>query len=336
MLRRLSNAVSVSGNEKEIRTILKELAAPYGESWVDAMGNLYIHKKGNGRKVMACAHMDEVGMLVKGIMEDGLLAYTTTNIDSRVCVSKRVLVGKNRIPGVIGAKAIHLQKREALAKSIPHDELFVDIGAESREEAMQYVSVGDYICFDTEFAYFGNGKMKGKALDDRMGCAVVLELLKKEYDYDFYGVFTVQEEIGLRGAMAAAYQVQPDLALIFEGTTANDMPDAEGHEHVTKVGGGPAITMMDGATIVNPKLFRAMKQTAEQAGIPYQVRQGTKGGTDAGEIHIACAGALAIGISVPCRYIHGPVSVAAVADYENAVKLADAFLSAHKLEEVKA
>lgn len=335
MLRRLSEAVSVSGNEKEIRAILKELAAPYGEIRVDAMGNLYVHKKGNGKKIMACAHMDEVGMMVKGIMEDGLLAYAATGIDSRVCVSKRVLVGKNKIPGVIGSKAIHLQRREDLAKAIPHGELFVDIGAESREDALKYVNVGDYICFDTEFSYFGDGKMKGKALDDRIGCAVVLELLKRDYDCDFYGVFTVQEEVGMRGAMAAAYQVQPELALIFEGTTANDMPEAEGHQHVTKVGGGPAISMMDSATIVNPKLFKTMKQTAEEEGIPYQVRQGTRGGTDAGAIHKACAGALAIGISVPCRYIHGPVSIAAEADYENAVKLADTFLKKRKFDEVK-
>lgn len=334
MLGRLSNTMSVSGNEKEIRKLLKELAAPYGEITTDTMGNLYVHKPGKGKRIMACAHMDEVGMIVKGIMEDGLLAYTAIGIDSRVCVSKRVVVGPDKVPGVIGAKAIHLQRREDLDKSIPHGELFVDIGAESREDALKYVSVGDYISFDTEFSYFGDGRMKGKALDDRLGCAVVLELLRENYDCDFYGVFTVQEEVGMRGAMAAAYRVEPDLALIFEGTTANDMPECEGHQHVTKVGQGPAISMMDGATIVNPKLFKAMKQTAEEAGIPYQVRQGTKGGTDAGAIHKAGAGALAIGISVPCRYIHGPVSVASVSDFENAVALAKVFLGKRKFDEV--
>ena len=145
MLRRLSEAMGVSGSEKEIRRILRELAAPYGETWTDAMGNLYVHKAGEGKKVMVCAHMDEVGMLVKGILDDGLLAYTSAGIDSRVCVSKRVVVGAGKIPGVIGAKAIHLQKREDLQKAIPHDELFVDIGAESREDAMKYVKVGDPI-----------------------------------------------------------------------------------------------------------------------------------------------------------------------------------------------
>ena len=335
MLRRLSEAMGVSGSEKEIRRILRELAAPYGETWTDAMGNLYVHKAGEGKKVMVCAHMDEVGMLVKGILDDGLLAYTSAGIDSRVCVSKRVLVGAGKIPGVIGAKAIHLQKREDLQKAIPHDELFVDIGAESREDAMKYVKVGDPICFDTQFSYFGDGMMKGKALDDRLGCAVVLELLKWDYDCDFYAVFTVQEEVGARGAEAAAYRVQPDLALILEGTTANDMPEAESHQQVTEVGKGPAISMMDNGTIVNPQLFRAMKQMAEQQNIPHQVRRGTNGRTDAGVIHKACAGALAIGLSVPCRYIHGPVSVASMADFENTVKLADAFLQARKYEEVK-
>ena len=185
MLGRLSNTMSVSGNEKEIRKLLKELAAPYGEITTDTMGNLYVHKPGKGKRIMACAHMDEVGMIVKGIMEDGLLAYTAIGIDSRVCVSKRVVVGPDKVPGVIGAKAIHLQRREDLDKSIPHGELFVDIGAESREDALKYVSVGDYISFDTEFSYFGDGRMKGKALDDRLGCAVVLELLRENYDCDF-------------------------------------------------------------------------------------------------------------------------------------------------------
>ncbi len=335
MLRRLSEAVSVSGNEKEIRTVLKELVTPCDDIWTDTMGNLYVHKKGMGKKVMVCAHMDEVGMMVKGITEEGLLAYSSVGIDSRVCVSKRVFVGKDKIPGVIGSKAIHLQGRDALSKAIPHAELFVDIGAENKEDAMKYVNVGDYICFDTAFSYFGNGRIKGKALDDRLGCAVILELLKKKYDYDFYAVFTVQEEVGMRGAMAASYQIQPEFALIFEGTTANDMPELEGHQYVTKLGKGPAISMMDSATIVTPKLFRKMKQTAEENGIPYQIRQGTKGGTDAGAIHKACGGAWAIGISIPCRYIHSPIAVADISDYENTIKLADAFLTGHKIEEVK-
>ena len=326
-LKDLSNLSSVSGNEREVRKYIKEYAGRYGETYVDTMGNLYVHKPGRGKVVMACAHMDEVGMMVKGITKEGLLAYDEVGIDSRVCVSKRVLVGPNRISGVIGTKAIHLQDREDLKKAIKHSELYIDIGAESEEDALRYVSIGDYVSFDTEFERFGDDKVKGKALDDRVGCTVVMELLKNEYDCDFYGVFTVQEEVGTRGAMAAAYQVQPDVALIFEGTTANDMDTEDVFQFVTKVGNGPAISMMDKGTIVKRSIFEEMVNTARDNSIPYQIRQGTLGGNDAGAIHKSGTGALAIGLSVPCRYIHGPVAVCSADDIENTYRLADAFLS---------
>ncbi len=332
----LSGIPAVSGNEREARIYIKEYAEQYGETYVDTMGNLYVHKPGKGKVVMACAHMDEVGMMVKGITKEGLLAYDEIGIDSRVCVSKRILVGRNRIPGVIGAKAIHLQSEEDLGKAIKHEDLYIDIGARDREDALRYVSVGDYVSFDTGFSLFGNGKVKGKALDDRVGCTVVMELLKNDYDCDFYGVFTVQEEVGTRGAMAAAYHVQPDVALIFEGTTANDMDTEDVFQFVTKVGNGPAITMMDKGTIVRRSIFEAMLSTAQEAGIPYQIRQGTLGGNDAGAIHKAGAGALAIGLSVPCRYIHGPVAVCSADDIENTFRLADAFLSGRGLSRLEA
>ena len=282
---------------------------------------------------MASVHMDEVGMLVLGILDNGLLAYTQRGIDPRVAVSKRVVVGKDRIPGVIGAKAIHLQSDEEFAHALPHDKLYVDIGAKDKADAEKYVKKGDPICFDVKFARFGDGLVRSKALDDRVGCMMVMELLKNDYDCDFYGVFTVQEEIGLRGANAAAYNVKPDVALILEGTTANDMPDVE-HGFVTKVGEGPAITFMDTGTIVRAPMLNALKAAACEAGITYQLRRGNTGGTDAGAIHKACAGAFAGGISVPCRYIHSPNSVASISDIENAYKLADAFLKTKKFSEV--
>lgn len=335
MLERLSNAAGPSGSEGEVRALIKELAAPYGgEVHIDAMGSLYIHKKGSGPRVMVCAHMDEVAIMVRGVMENGLLAYEALNIDSRVAVSKRVLVGKDKLPGVIGAKAIHLQKKEERKKPIPHEELFIDIGAKDKADALKYVSVGDYVVFDTQFAEFGDGLVKGKALDDRVGCYVLLELLKREYECDLYAVFTVQEEAGLRGSAAAAYRVCPQVGLIFEGTTANDMPDAMGHEYVTKVGCGPAISVMDAGTIVQPKMVRALTGAAKEAGVPIQFRKGTRGATDAGSIHKAGAGAITGGISVPCRYIHSPVSVASRADIENTIKLADYFLKNKKYNEV--
>lgn len=335
MLGRLSNLKGVSGDEGRVRAFIKEAVSPnVDEVFTDAMGNLYAHKKGKGRRVMAAAHMDEVGMIVRGVLDNGLIAYSAAGIDPRVMVSKRVVIGPDEVPGVIGSKAIHLQSRTEFEKAYKHKELYVDIGAKDKTDAEKYVKRGDYISFTTEFSYFGDGLMLGKALDDRLGCAAIIELLKNDYDCDFYGVFTVQEELGTRGAYAAAYNIQPELALILEGTTANDMPKVEGHRTVTRVGAGPAISFMDRGTIVRPFMFEALKRTAEDAGIPWQLRQGTLGANDAGAIHKSGSGVITGAISVPCRYIHSPCSVASVSDYDNAVKLADRFLTSGKFEEV--
>lgn len=334
-LETLCNLSGPSGNEGPVRRYIREFASKYAdETWVDRMGNLYVHKKGNGPRVMVAAHMDEVGMIIWGAMDNGLLIYQQSGIDPRVVVSKRVLVGKDEIPGVIGAKAIHLQSKADREHALAHNELFIDIGAKDKADALRYVKPGDPAVFATRFERYGEENMKSKALDDRVGCAIAMELLKNDYECDFYAAFTVQEEVGIRGGMVAAYNVKPDVALILEGTTANDMPGAEGHEHVTCVGKGPAISFMDGGTIVPEKMFNALKNTAREENIPFQIRQGTRGRTDASEIHKALAGCVAGGISVPCRYIHSPGSIASVKDFENAYKLADAFLRTKKFEEV--
>ena len=331
-LETLCNLHGVSGQEGPVRKYIKEGIASYtSDIKVDAMGNLYAHKPGKGPRIMLAAHMDEVGMLVSYIRDDGLLCYAQSGIDSRVNVSKRVIVGKD-VPGVIGAKAIHLQTAEEFKRALPHDELFVDIGAKDKADAEKYVKPGDPICFDTTFMRLGDGMMRSKALDDRVGCAIIMELLKNTYDCDLYAAFTVQEEVGLRGAKAAAYNVAPELALILEGTTANDMPEVE-HGFVTKVGEGPAISFMDRGTMVRPAMFNALKEAAEQNSIPYQLRRGTTGGTDAGAIHKALEGCFAGGISVPCRYIHSANSMASIEDFNYAYRLADAFLKNKKYEE---
>lgn len=339
MLRRLeelSNLYGVSGDEGRVRRYIKEALkdVPGLEMKTDTMGNLIVHKKGRGRRVMVCAHMDEVGMIVRGALENGLIAYDQKGLDPRVVVSKRVAVGKDEVPGVIGAKAIHLQSREEMKRALPHEELFVDIGAKDKEDALKYVTPGDRICFTTKFSLFGTDKVKGKALDDRIGCAILMELLKNDYACDFYGVFTVQEEVGLRGAQAAVYSVVPEVALVLEGTTANDMPKAKDHQFVTRVGAGAAITFMDGVTVARPKMFQTLCAVAKENNIPYQLRQGNGGGTDGGAIHKALAGCVTGGISVGCRYIHSPCSVASVSDINAAYALAHAFLKNNKFDEV--
>lgn len=339
MLRRLEelcNINGVSGDEGRVRKYIKEYAKAYSDDIkTDSMGNLYVHKKGKGkRKLLIAAHMDEVGMIVRGVTEQGLLAYDQSGIDPRVAVSKRVAVGKDEVPGVIGAKAIHLQTDDEFKSALKHSQLYIDIGAKDKDDALKYVKLGDYVSFITKFEKFGDNMIKSKALDDRVGCAVACELMKHDYDCDITYVFTVQEEVGCRGANAAVFNVQPELALILEGTTANDMPKMKGHEHVTKVGEGPAVSFMDRGTIVRPEMFNALKETARENNIPFQMRQGTAGGTDGGVIHKGAAGCISGGVSLPCRYIHSPMCVASIKDFENMFALLDAFLDKKKFEEV--
>lgn len=347
-LEALSNIHAVSGDEGAIRAYIKPFVEQYADDyWIDAMGNLFAHKspregagallrKGRGAvpKIAVCAHMDEVGGIVRGILDNGLLAYAAPDIEPRVIVSKRVVVGKKKVPGVIGSKAIHLQTQEDVKAVLDHDALYIDIGAKDRADAETMVELGDYVSFDTKFEEFGDGLVKGKALDDRIGCAILLKMLQQDYACDFYAAFTVQEEQGLRGAKVVSYAVDPALTLVFEGTTANDMPDMRGFEASTIVGQGPAISVFDLATMVLPKMLKAMREVGGEQGIPYQLRRGNRGATEAGAIHRAGAGSIVGGISVPCRYLHGPCLVASKEDFYNAYRLADAFLRTRKYEEV--
>ena len=336
----LSNLCGVSGDEGAVRRYIKELVAPLAdEVFTDTMGNLYAHKKADGGGenapvVAICAHMDEVGMLITKILDNGELKYDYAGLDPRIMPGRRVYVGHDRVCGVIGSKAIHLQTDEEFEHSFKHKELTIDIGAKDKADAEKYVSVGDYACFATEFTELGEGFVSGKALDDRVGCAILLELLKGEYDCELYAVFTVQEECGLRGASVVGNRIKPDVALILEGTTANDMPEVKGHQSVTRVGAGPALTFMDRGVMVRPKMLDALRSAAAEAGVEYQLRQGTKGGTDIDMIHKAVGGCVGGGVSVPCRYIHSASSVAKESDIEGAYRLVHAFLSSKKYMEV--
>jgi len=334
-LKTLSNLNGVSGNESAVRAYLKPLLEPYADEVItDAVGNLYAHKKGSGPRVMLAAHMDEVGMIVKGVSEKGTLTFDQCGIDPRVLVSKRVVIGKDKVPGVIGAKAIHLQKPDERTRVLSVEELYIDIGASDKADAEKSVHPGDYVAFTTECASFGKGLIKGKALDDRVGCAILTELIKNGYPCDLWAVFTVQEELGCRGAEVAARRVKPDVALIFEGTTANDVALVPSHKTVTTLGAGAAISMMDRSTVVPERMMRALINTAKSHSIPWQMRKGTAGGSDAGAIHKSMAGVVCGGLSVPCRYIHSPVSVAAESDILAVYRLADTFLKEKCFEEV--
>ncbi len=323
LLERLCNATGPSGYEGDVRNLIKEEIVKYvDEMKVDKMGNIIAHKKGKGKKVIVDAHMDEVGFIITGYNEDGTLKfYSLGGIAANLLPAKVVLIGKKKIPGVIGFKPIHLQSAEERKKSVAYSDCCIDIGSNSKEETKKHVSLGDFAVMDTVFGEFGEGLYKGKAFDDRMGCAVLIEALKENYSCDLYAVFNVQEEVGERGAYVAAFNVKADIGIALEGTICADMPSVPKHLRATEVGRGPAISIMDKTSIFNQEVAREIMAVASEKKIPYQLRRAIAGGNDAGAIHMSGEGAKIATISVPCRYIHSSLSVASKSDFENTKKL---------------
>ncbi|MDP2873385.1 MAG: M42 family metallopeptidase [Bacillota bacterium] len=338
-LRSISELRGVSGQEHEVRTYLRrELEGHVSELQSDTLGNLFARKPAaaRGPTVMFAAHMDEVGFLVTAVDKDGMVHFRTVGgIDAGVMPSKVVQIGPKAVPGVIGTKAVHLQSADDRTKPFDPKKLVIDIGAGSKEEALKLVQPGDQVTFATSFGAFGNGLHKGRALDDRIGCAVLVEVLKGSYQVPVVGVFTVQEEVGTRGAAVASYAVRPDIGVCLEGTVCADIPGTEEDAETTRIGSGPAISIMDAGTIHHPGLVHHLVAVARRHEIPYQYRRATRGGNDAARMSLAGSGAKACAVSVPCRYIHGPVAVASQSDFENAVKLLRAFLESIGRGELK-
>lgn len=334
LLKKLTMACGVSGNEDEVRKIIIEDIKDYAdEIKIDRLGNLIAIKKGKEGypKVMLAAHMDEVGLMVKSIDETGFIKFAVVGgMDERILVSKQVLIGKDKIPGVIGAKAIHLQEPEERTIPLKTKQLYIDIGASSKEAAEKVVKKGDYVAFNSDYVEFGKNLIKAKALDDRAGCAVLADLLKEEYDVDLYAVFTVQEELGLRGATVAAYNADPNFAIVFEGTLCSDVTEVPEAYHITKLGKGPAISLMDSRTIFSKELNKRIYETAVENNIDIQYRQPSRGGNDAGAIHITKEGVPCAALSMPCRYIHSPSSIMSLDDFEGCKKTIKLFLKGIK------
>lgn len=324
-LKELCEKTAPSGHEDEVRDfVLEHVKAD--EVIVDVMGNVIVHKKGSGKKVMVAAHMDEVGFIVSGFTDDGFVKFKTVGgIMTTVLVSKKVVLGDNKIPGIISAKAVHLQSRAEREKPASMNELYIDIGAKDKAQAQSMLSLGDYATFDSNYVEFGDEKVKSKALDDRVGCAAMLELIEKDYENDMYFAFTVQEEMG-GGAVIAANRIKPDIALVLEGTTCSDVYATEPHQTVTHLGEGVALTAMDGAAVSDRKFFELIKSTAKKENIALQFKRTKNGGTDAGVIQRSGAGAKVAVLAVPCRYIHSPVSVMSKNDYQSMKRLAYAVL----------
>ena len=332
LLKQMTDLFGVTGHEDAVRAFVREAAAPLCDKVTcDTMGSVYAFRKGSNPNlphVMLDAHMDEVGFIVTGATDKGLLRIDCAGgIDPRVIVSKRVLVGDDRVPGVIGAKAIHLQSAADMQKVLGYDKLYIDVGARKKDEALKLCPVGTYAMFDSEYVEFGDALVKAKALDDRVGCVAMLRALKEsDYQGDLTCAFTVQEEAGLRGAKVAAYRVKPDLAIALEGTTSNDLGDVPSHLRVCRVGAGVAISFMDRASVSSRPVWQKLRDAAEEEGVAWQFKQSVSGGNDAGAIQLSREGVPTGVLSVPCRNIHSGASVAAFSDIEAQYRLADSYL----------
>jgi tetrahedral aminopeptidase len=338
LLERLCNAMAVSGDEGEVRRIvLDEIKGHADEVRVDTLADVLAIRNGTGPaaslgpdkkrlRVMLSAHMDEVGLMLVADDGEGLFRFVSIGgIDVRQLPGKAVLVGAEHVPGVIGARPIHLTSAEEFKQKIPLDSLRIDIGPGSSK-----VKLGDHATFATRFQRRGPSLM-AKALDNRLGVATLIELIKHApAEIDLLAAFTVQEEIGPRGAKVAAYAFNPDIGIAVDTTPANDLPGWDGEENTsynTKLGLGPAIYVADGSTLSDPRLVRWLVETGDTMKIPYQIRQPGGGGTDASAIQKTHAGVPSVTISMPHRYSHTAISVARLDDWKNNLALLHAALA---------
>lgn len=338
ILRELSEAVGVSGKEDAVRKIILEATEGHVEDLrIDSMGSITALKRGTGKnlpRVMIAAHMDEIGFMVTGFESSGLIRFTNVGgIDDRILPGLRVRIGDDLIPGVIIWTPIHKNKEQNVVKL---SSLRIDIGAANKEGVNGKVKPGDRIVFDSRFLEVGDHMLRGKAFDDRVGCSLLVDVLRGgPYAVDVLAAFTVQEEIGLRGARVAAQTLKPDAAFVLEGTTANDLPDpvadrddTSDHNPACRLGDGPVLTVMDRSMVAHPGLLAFLQETARANNIPYQFKTLLGGGTDAGAIHTSMGGVPSAVISMPCRYIHSPSAYLNKHDYEYGLRLIQAALNA--------
>jgi len=335
LLKRLCDAPGVSGCEEAVGEIIAREAGSYANSvHTDSIGNLYMSKGHDkpGPHVMFAAHTDEVGLMVDRIDDEGFIKFIAVGgVDSRVLPAKRVRLGKEGIPGVIGVKPIHLGNAKDDNKIIPISDLRIDIGAASKAEAEKFVEPGTAICFDTVLERQGE-ILKAKAFDDRAGCYMMAELIKHDFDIPVTFAWTVQEEVGLRGGRIATARVNPDVIIVLEGTAAGDVPPKKDVARRPYLGKGPVITILDWSVVAHQKLVELLTHTGDREGIPWQYKRPLIGGTDAGAAIRVKALAAAV-IAIPARYIHSPVALAHAQDIINAIELVK--VAVGRLREVK-
>ena len=330
-LKTLCYLSGVSGYEDEVRDYILERIMPHATTVsTDPMGNLIVFKKGAvtpTQKIMVCAHMDEVGLIVTGITDEGYLRFGCVGgIDRRVLIGKRVYVGSDRTPGIIGIKAIHQVDHDEEGRVPRVEDLYIDIGCADSSGAEKYARLGDFVCFDDTVVEFGNGYLKAKAIDDRVGCAACIRLLETELPCDAWFVFSVQEEVGARGAGVAANRLAPDISLVLEGTTATDLPGIEDAKRICTAGKGLVIPFMDNGTVYDKAMYAALSSLADEKGIKWQTKTRVAGGTDGYAIQRSRSGVHTAALSCAVRNIHSPACVLKISECEDMFTLAYAFL----------
>jgi len=332
LMKELCALDGVSGYEDSVRDKIENMITDHvDEIVIDAMGSLIAYKKGerpSSRRLMICAHTDEVGALVFSVTDDGLLQFSSVGtLDPRAIMGQMVRIGPNKIRGVVAPKAMNLSDEKDKNASPSIEQLFIDIGATSKEEAQKYVRQGDPIAFDNDPLEFGDGRFRAKAIDDRLGCAVMIALIREGIPYDTYFAFSSCEEVGLRGAFALTERVRPDVSLVLEATSAADIPGVEPCNNPTRQGSGAAISLLDGGTLYNEVIVRKMTEMADNAGIPWQPRAGNKGRTDSGAIHVRACGSLTFGVSAPTRYVHSANNVVYMPDVMSVINITRLFIA---------
>ncbi len=311
LIKELSQAYGPSGREEEVRSLIQgELQGKVEDVYTDSLGNLVAVREGKGKRIMVAAHMDEIGLIVTHVDDEGFLRFSSIG----GLLPTSVMGRRFLLPGGIRA-TVGVEKSEDL-KDLSFKKMYLDIGARDKKEALKEVGIGHMAVFESSFAAVGS-RFSGKAMDDRIGCAVLLKALEEVQTHnEIYFVFTVQEEVGLRGARTSAYRLNPEIGLAVDVTRSGDTPEA--HKMAVGLGKGPAVKVKDTSMIAHPRVKERMMAVAEKEGIPYQLEVLERGGTDAGGIHMTREGIPSGVMSIPCRYIHTAAEMVDAGDVDYA------------------
>ncbi len=331
LIRQLCNAHGISGYESDVTKIMeKELKKTCVKVETDNLGNLIATKGKGKKKIMIAAHMDEIGLMIKHIDDQGFLSFIKIGgIDNRALMNQRVHIKtkKTTITGIIGSKPPHLQKSKEKDKVIEHDEMFIDIGAKNKKEAEKRVEIGDPVIFEPNYGQLSKETYYGKAIDNRLGCYImlkVMENLSDKINLTVYAVGTTQEEVGLKGARVCAFRLNPEYAFAVDTTIAGDTPQIKKTESSLEIGKGPAITITEASgrgVVTHPRIRELLTKTAKENKIPYQMDVIEGGMTDGAIIYLTREGIPTGVLSVPCRYIHGATGVFDIRDVNDTIKL---------------